>query len=69
MEPFNVTELFYAQKRLQDENDGFQSQVAKMEAEINRMRAHIEKESERLAKAIEAARTNIQNNIEPGVKR
>jgi hypothetical protein len=33
------------------------------------MRTHIESESMRVAKAIEAARTNIQNNIEPGVKR
>jgi hypothetical protein len=33
------------------------------------MRSHIEEESIRLAKAIEAARTNIQNTIEPGVKR
>jgi hypothetical protein len=68
-EPMNVTELFYAQKRQQEENESLQAQLSKMEGEISRMRSHIEKESERVAKAIEAARTNIQNNIEPGVKR
>lgn len=68
-EPMNVTELFYTQKRQQEENEALQAQLAKMEGEISRMRNHIEKESERVAKAIEAARTNIQNTIEPGVKR
>ena len=65
----DVTELFYQQKSLTEENLGLETQVAKLEAEIGRMRSHIEKESERVAKAIEAARTSIQNNIEPGVKR
>ncbi len=68
-EPMNVTDLFYTQKRQHEENEALQAQMAKMEGEISRMRNHIEKESERVAKAIEAARTNIQNTIEPGVKR
>ncbi|MEZ6089365.1 MAG: hypothetical protein R3C05_15305 [Pirellulaceae bacterium] len=68
-EPLNVTELFYERRKLLEENAALQAGTAKLEAEMSRMRAHIEKESERVAKAIEAARTNIQNNIEPGVKR
>ena len=65
----NVTELFYSQKSLREENAQLEAQITKLEAEISRMRAHIEQESERVAKAIEAARTNIQNTIEPGVQR
>ena len=67
--PIDVTELFYQQRSLAEENKTLEGQVAKQEAEIDRMRTHIEKESDRVAKAIEAARINIQNNIEPGVKR
>jgi hypothetical protein len=65
----DVTALFYSQKALQEENAAHQQQVQKLESEVARMRSHIEEESIRLAKAIEAARTNIQNTIEPGVKR
>jgi len=68
-QPIDVTELFYAQKSLQEENVSLEKQVEKFDAEIQRMRTHIEQESSRVATAIEAARTNIQNNIEPGVKR
>jgi hypothetical protein len=68
-EQIDVTELFYGHKALQEENKSLEETVAKLESEIGRMRTHIEKESDRVAKAIEAARTNIQNNIEPGVQR
>ncbi len=68
-EPIDVTDLFYRERALQEENHSQEQQIAKLETEIARMRSHIENESTRLAKAIEAARTNIQNNIEPGVKR
>ena len=64
-----MTDLFYRERALQEENQAHELQIAKLETEIARMRAHIENESTRVAKAIEAARTNIQNNIEPGVKR
>jgi hypothetical protein len=68
-EPMDVTDLFYREKALHDDNQAYQQQIQKLEAEIARMRTHIESESSRVAKAIEAARTNIQNNIESGVKR
>jgi hypothetical protein len=68
-EPLDVTDLFYREKALQEENRAYAQQVQKLETEVARMRTHIESESTRVAKAIEAARTNIQNNIEPGVKR
>ncbi len=68
-EPLDVTELFYHERALAEENRAYEQQIAKLETEIARMRSHIENESNRVAKAIEAARTNIQNNIEPGVKR
>jgi len=68
-EPLDVTDLFYREKALQEDNAAYEKHIQKLEAEIARMRTHIESESTRVAKAIEAARTNIQNNIEPGVKR
>jgi len=68
-EPIDVTDLFYREKALQEENEAHEKQIQKLDSEIGRMRTHIESESARVAKAIEAARTNIQNNIEPGVKR
>lgn len=68
-EPFDVTDLFYRQRALQEDNESYRRHSAKLEQEIQRMREHIEKESSRIAAAIEAARVNIQNTIEPGVKR
>ncbi|TWU45590.1 hypothetical protein Q31b_07650 [Novipirellula aureliae] len=68
-EPLDVTDLFYREKALQEDNQSLEKHVQKLESEIARMRTHIESESSRVASAIEAARTNIQNNIEPGVKR
>lgn len=68
-EPIDVTDLFYREKSLQEDNTGHLKQIQKLESEVLRMRTHIESESSRVAHSIEAARTNIQNNIEPGVKR
>ena len=68
-DPLDVTDLFYRERALQEDNAAYQQQIQKLDAEIARMRTHIESESTRVAKAIEAARTNIQNNIESGVKR
>ncbi len=68
-EPLDVTDLFYRERALQEDSKAYQQQIQKLETEIARMRTHIESESTRVAKAIEAARTNIQNNIESGVKR
>lgn len=65
----DVTDLFYREEALQEDNQALQKHVQKLEVEIARMRTHIESESSRVAAAIEAARTNIQNSIEPGVKR
>ncbi len=68
-DPLDVTELYYREKALHEDNQACHQQIQKLETEIARMRTHIESESSRVATAIEAARTNIQNNIEPGVKR
>jgi len=68
-EPIDVTDLFYREKALHDDNQAYRQQIEKLESEIARMRTHIESESSRVAKAIEAARINIQNNIESGAKR
>jgi hypothetical protein len=68
-EPLDVTDLFYREKALREDNQALEKHVQKLETEVARMRTHIESESSRVATAIEAARTNIQNNIEPGVKR
>lgn len=67
-EPIDVTELFYREKAVAEENQTLEATVKKLESELSRSRAHMEKESERVAKAIEAARTHIENKIESGAK-
>ena len=63
-EVFDVTELFYREKSLAQETAASRAQLEKLEAEITRMRQHIEREPERIARAVEAAKVQIQNNIE-----
>ena len=67
-EPIDVTELFYREKAMAEENQSLEATVKKLESELSRSRAHMELESERVAKAIEAARTHIENKIDSGAK-
>ena len=63
-EVFDVTELYYRQKSLAQEASAMREQIGKLEAEIVRMRKHIEQEPDRIAKSVEAAKVHVQNNIE-----
>jgi hypothetical protein len=65
-EVFDVTELYYRHKSLVQEASAMREQLSKLEAEITRMRQHIEQEPVRIAKAVEAAKVHIQNKIEQG---
>lgn len=68
-EVIDVTRLFYREQNLADEVASLRGQVEKLEIEIRRMREHIEKEPQRIAAAVEAAKSNVQNYIEQGPKR
>lgn len=68
-EPVDVTELFYREQSARGEAERLRAHVEKQDAEIRRMREHIEREPQRIAAAIEAAKTQVQNFIEQGGKR
>ncbi len=68
-EVFDVTELYYREKSLAQEVSGTHEQMQKLETEVNRMRQHIEREPDRIARSVEAAKVQIQNNIEQAGKR
>ena len=68
-ETVDVTELFYREQAARTEVERLRAQVDKLDAEIRRMREHIEQEPQRIATAVEAARTQVQNYIEQGSKR
>ena len=63
-DPLDVTDLFYSHKTLASESQTLRQQIEKLDTEIKRMREHIEREPQRIATAIEAAKVQIQNNIE-----
>jgi hypothetical protein len=65
----DVTELFYHQQAARSEVERLRKEVDKLDAEIRRMREHIEQEPQRIASAVEAAKTQVQNYIEQGSKR
>ncbi len=67
-DPIDVTDLFYREQAAQSEIDRLHSQVDKLDAEVRRMRQHIEQEPQRIASAVEAAKTQVQNYIEQGGK-
>lgn len=66
---FDVTELYYREKALTHEAGSTRQQLEKLESEITRMRHHIELEPERIARAVEAAKVQVQNTIEPARNR
>ena len=68
-EVFDVTKLFYSQQSLTQEAATMRERIGKLEAEITRMRQHVEREPERLASALEAAKVRIENTIEQAGKR
>jgi len=68
-EAVDVTRMFYREQSLSEEVASLRGQVDKLETEIRRMREHIEQEPQRIAKAVEAAKANVQNYIEQGAKR
>ena len=68
-ESVDVTELSYREQAAQSEVERLRTQVDKLDAEIRRMRGHIEQEPQRIASAVEAAKTQVQNYIEQGGKR
>ena len=55
-EPLDVTELFYREQTARSEVEQLRNQVDKLDAEIRRMREHIEQEPQRIAAAVEAAK-------------
>ena len=65
----DVTELFYREQAARSEVERLRTQVDKLDAEIHRMREHIEQEPQRISSAVEAAKTPVQNYIEQGGKR
>ena len=60
----DVTELYYREKTLAAELKLARQQVDKLEAEVSRMRQHIEQEPERISKAVQAAKVQVENRIE-----
>lgn len=68
-DPLDVTELFYREQAARTEAERLRTQLDKLDAEIRRMHQHIEREPERIAAAVEAAKTPVQNYIEQSGKR
>jgi len=68
-EAIDVTDLYYREQAARSEVERLRTQSDKLDGEIRRMREHIEQEPQRIATAIEAAKTPVQNYIEQGGKR
>ncbi|MCH8042184.1 MAG: hypothetical protein IID44_00565 [Planctomycetes bacterium] len=68
-ETVDVTDLFYREQAARSEVERLGTQLDKLDAEICRMRQHIEQEPQRISSAIEAAKTQVHNYIEQGPKR
>lgn len=68
-DPLDVTELYYREQAGRAELERLRTHVDKLDTEIRRMRGHIEQEPQRIAAAVEAAKTQVQNYIEQAGKR
>jgi hypothetical protein len=68
-QPLDVTDLFYQHRAISKELEDYRGRLEKCEAEMSRARKHIESEPQRIATAVEAARTQVQNIVEPAGKR
>ncbi len=62
-QPLDVTELFYDHRTLSREVEALRDQLQRQDAEIKRMREHIEQEPVRISRAVEAAKVHVQNTI------
>lgn len=65
----DVTDLYYRHQAITREAESLGHQVEKLDTEVRRMREHIEKEPQRIATAVEAAKVQVQNTIEQGSNR
>ncbi|MEO1616061.1 MAG: hypothetical protein AAFV88_09445 [Planctomycetota bacterium] len=68
-DPVDVTELFYRCRSHEEQLGRLREQIGKLENELSAARLHIQGEPQRIATAVEAARTPIQNIVEPAGKR
>ncbi|MDM4017549.1 hypothetical protein [Roseiconus lacunae] len=68
-EPFDVTALQYRQQAAADQVTRLERRIEQLETEVTEARQHIQGEPQRIATAVEAARTPIQNIVEPASKR
>lgn len=68
-EPLDVTALYYQYQAAQKEIERLSHEIEKLESALNKARQHIEGEPQRIAAAVEAARTPIHNIVEPANKR
>lgn len=67
--PIDVTDLYYHHQAARSEIERLSQQIEKLENALTSTRQHIEGEPQRIAVAVEAARTPIQNIVEPASKR
>lgn len=65
----DVTDLYYRHQAASRDVESLRAQVEKLDSEIKRMREHIEREPQRIAAAVEAAKVHVQNTIEQSGKR
>ncbi len=68
-EPLDVTDLYYREQSARGEAERLRGELEKIDSEVRRMRQHIEHEPQRIAAAVEAAKTSVQNYIEQSPKR
>ena len=63
-ESIDVTDLYYRHQAVTREAEALGQQLDKLDTEVRRMREHIEREPQRIAAAVEAAKVHVQNTIE-----
>lgn len=68
-ESIDVTALHYKHESATEQLKRLEQRIGQLESEISKARDHIQGEPQRIAVAVEAARTPIQNIVEPASKR
>lgn len=68
-EPIDVSALYYQHLAARGEIERLTLQIQKLEKSMDSARQHIEGEPQRIAAAVEAARTPIHNIVESATKR
>ena len=66
---FDVTELHYQHQAAIEQIQRIDKRIEQLDAELAEARKHIQGEPQRIAAAVEAARTPIHNIVEPASKR